>query len=685
MLRLMPRSLPTPPAFVFPLRQVHLDFHTSPHIPDVGREFDAREFAATMKRAHVNSVTVFAKCHHGMCYFPTKTGTPHPALGGRDQLGEMIEALHREGIRAPIYTTVAWEEDVAQRFPQWRQLRADGTFARATNADPTRPPHPGGWWFNDWLNPDYQDYIEAHTREICARYAVDGIFYDIVFYAGGAHHSDAARKLRAKHKLLGEDAATFRRFEALAQDQFCRRFTKLLRGLKPKASVFYNSGFDVTMDASVGGRVRNRHMTHLEIESLPSGFWGYYHFPRLARSAGHWGRPWLGMTGRFQKMWGDFGGIKPQPALEFECFRSQALGGGNSVGDQLPPRGKLDAAAYALIGAVYAQCAAAEPFYAGSERLCQVGILTADHPARDAARAQRSDEGAIQMCEESHYEADLLDELDDFAPYALLMLPDATVISPKVHAKLRKFYQRGGKLIVSHHGGRDAAGNWALDFLPLAFAGEGQLFPSYWRTREDFWAEFSASDRVVYAQGTNVRPGRGTEILVDRVLPYFNRTDLTFSSHFQTPPVAQPDRFPAVVAGKNFVYFADPIFREYREAGNTAVRDVWRRVMARLIGPASLGDGLPTTMLSVPRRRKRDLILTLLHYIPLRKALEVDVLEERMGFAGESLRLPPAAQTVRVFGSGEALPRNADGSFALPIAKGRLLLEVPDFFARSPS
>jgi hypothetical protein len=33
-----------------PLRQVHLDFHTSPHIPDVGREFDAARFAATYWR-----------------------------------------------------------------------------------------------------------------------------------------------------------------------------------------------------------------------------------------------------------------------------------------------------------------------------------------------------------------------------------------------------------------------------------------------------------------------------------------------------------------------------------------------------------------------------------------------------------------------------------------------------------
>jgi hypothetical protein len=84
--------------------------------------------------------------------------------------------------------------------------------------------------------------------------------------------------------------------------------------------------------------------------------------------------------------------------------------------------------------------------------------------------------------------------------------------------------------------------------------------------------------------------------------------------------------------------------------------------------------------LCVPRRRGRDLLLTLLHYVPLRKALDIDVIEERMSFAGESLDLPANAKTVRVFGTGETLPVNSDGSFILPVTKGRLLLEVPEFF-----
>ena len=60
-------------------RQVHLDFHTSPFIGDVGRDFDPQVFAARIEEARVDSITVFAKGHYGMSYYPTKVGTQHPA------------------------------------------------------------------------------------------------------------------------------------------------------------------------------------------------------------------------------------------------------------------------------------------------------------------------------------------------------------------------------------------------------------------------------------------------------------------------------------------------------------------------------------------------------------------------------------------------------------------------------
>jgi hypothetical protein len=190
-----------------------------------------------------------------------------------------------------------------------------------------------------------------------------------------------------------------------------------------------------------------------------------------------------------------------------------------------------------------------------------------------------------------------------------------------------------------------------------------------------------AGDKVFYQRGLNVRGGKGTRTLAERVLPYFQRTDEHFSSHAQTPPVAAVSGWPAVIEGKGFVYFTDPVFREYRRSGNIPARDMVKMAAERLVGPPSFGAGLPTTVLVVPRRRERDLILTLLHYVPVRKSLEIDVIEERMGFAGMELKLNRMPSEIRVFGTGERLARTGTG-FLLPQASGRLLLESRGYFAR---
>src|SRR5207248_8363824 len=94
--RLRPGASDVPMPIDLRYRQIHLDFHTGPWIPDVGADFDAREFARTMKRANVDSVTVFAKCHHGHLYYNTNRPERHPGLRkGLDLLAGQVEALHR--------------------------------------------------------------------------------------------------------------------------------------------------------------------------------------------------------------------------------------------------------------------------------------------------------------------------------------------------------------------------------------------------------------------------------------------------------------------------------------------------------------------------------------------------------------------------------------------------------------
>ena len=88
-------------------RQVHLDFHTSELIEDIGKSFSKKQFQKALQIGNVNSINIFAKCHHGWTYYPSKIGERHPHLDF-DLLGQQIEVCHEIGVTAQAYVTVGW-------------------------------------------------------------------------------------------------------------------------------------------------------------------------------------------------------------------------------------------------------------------------------------------------------------------------------------------------------------------------------------------------------------------------------------------------------------------------------------------------------------------------------------------------------------------------------------------------
>jgi hypothetical protein len=160
------------------------------------------------------------------------------------------------------------------------------------------------------------------------------------------------------------------------------------------------------------------------------------------------------------------------------------------------------------------------------------------------------------------------------------------------------------------------------------------------------------------------------------VPPYFRRSDFRFCSHFQTPPRKEPSAFPAVLRKDNCVLFTDPIFREYRRYGSVFLRDAWKTVMESLAGKPAMGAGLPASVHVYPRYREEDLFLTLIHYIPVRKALEIDVIDERQGFEGMVLDFEASGKTLHDWETGRPLDEVSPGRWKLPPKKGRLLLST---------
>lgn len=97
-------------------RQVHLDFHTSEAIPGIGSRFSKPQFQNMLRAGHVDSITVFSKCHHGWAYHPSEANETHPHLSF-DLLGEMIAAAHEIDVKTPVYLSAGLDEKLARRHP----------------------------------------------------------------------------------------------------------------------------------------------------------------------------------------------------------------------------------------------------------------------------------------------------------------------------------------------------------------------------------------------------------------------------------------------------------------------------------------------------------------------------------------------------------------------------------------
>src|SRR5579883_1592860 len=286
-------------------RQIHLDFHTSPDILGVGADFDPEEFVTTLEKAHVNSITCFARCHHGLIYYDTKLNPErrHPHLT-RDLLKDQIAACHARNIRVPIYTTVQWDHFTANEHPEWLILDENGYPIGTRTIE-------AGFYRQLCLNSPYRDFLKAHTREILETLPVDGFFFDIV-----QPRECACRYCRSLMEAEGLDptnAEARRGFALQTINRFKTDMSGFVRELNPEASIYYNAG-----------RIGTRHRevahaySHFELETLPSGGWGYLHFPVSMRYARNLGNDCLAQTGKFHTSWGDFHSFKNLPALQYE-------------------------------------------------------------------------------------------------------------------------------------------------------------------------------------------------------------------------------------------------------------------------------------------------------------------------------------------------------------------------------
>ncbi len=612
-------------------RKVHLDMHLPEDLEGMFANFDPVEYVRTLREAHVNSVTIFAHCHHGNCYYDTAVGHKHSQLQ-TDYLREVTEEAHRHGIAVMAYFSCCWNARGGQEHPEWTQRDAEGNPR----------PHPRYWWWM-CLNSPYRDFLTAMVREVAEGYPVDGLWFDITYvHPQGCYCEHCQRLYRDQY---GADmpvkpapgtlqARRLYDFRVATETGFRSELVRLIKSINPELLVSWNHAGDVTqcyLDSDAEADILFRE-THTPENWLPSF---------QARWFQHFGKTFEGCTSRFHYGgWSSFTYKHPEK-LRIEAATALAHGGIIDIGDQSMPDGTLDNHAYELIGSVYEQAEELEKHCRDTESVPNLAILHSsrahhlsqwflDHPSR---RSLTSVFGAARILSEGHLHFDIISEraLDRLGDYHAVIIPDQLVLTEDESAALRAYVEGGGGLMASYRCGmRDEdGGELAPTFLREVCGVEPLRFAEYscgYVTDLEFEAPLPDAPVLFRSPGEAGSPlaipalecqPLSAEPIASLTHPVYERTPQHYFAANNAPP-GPPSGYGSIFRNRlgegTVIYFPFALFKFYWLDSYYLLRDLTLPLVHSVAPHQELYADAPSHVEVVLRRRGQTRFVHLINY-----------------------------------------------------------------------
>ncbi len=643
----------------FPKRQVHLDFHTSPDIENIGKNFSKENFQAALKEGNLESITIFAKCHHSMCFYPTKVGTMHPHLDF-DLTGAMIDAAHEVGVRAPIYITAGWSHEDAEKHPEWRMVQKDGTELTMKEFDPSATddtPKPHCHWRMLCINDggEYAQHIYDITEEVCQRYeVVDGLFYDICGF-GEACYCESCIKGMKEMGLDPSNDEDAKKYYIIKRSAFMQKCNDILKKYHPDATVFYNGN-----GAHQYKTYAHDYQTHFEMEDLPTAWGGYDKLPMRAKYFGKKDKGIIGMTGKFHLEWGEFGGFKSGDALKFETALMALYGAGASIGDHMHPDGMMEMQTYKNIGKAYKYLEQIAPFCYGGNPISDIGIYASD--------VVDANEGVSNILLQNQLDYDVVTD-NDFGRFKTVIIPGKATFEKETLSALEEYVKDGGNLVLM----ADALvedGKFLLD-LGFEYIGESEFDC-------DYLVPTVKRENLPDAPMLCNYPGHrvsapDAKVSAEFITPYFSRTYAHFCGHKNTPHDKNSKPYPAIAAKGNVVYIAHPLGEEYLEYGSPYHKNYFMLALDmvhtdRVLSVKGLGAQGRCTV--IEQADKNRYCLNIAYASPIRRGV-AEIIEDIMPVynIGVELKTEKKIKKVYVGLTGEKLKFTQKGgkvNFVLP-------------------
>lgn len=609
------------------------DFHTMPACPDVGRDFDFDKITDKIKECGVDYVVFPARCNLGVAYYDTDVGIRHPSLK-YDLWGKLSEACHKKGIALSAYINVGISHEEGLLHRDWTVVTPEGYAYR--------PPFQSSWFRNMCYNSPYAGHLLQMVGELVNGYDIDGFFFDC-FSVCQCVGSECVKEM----KVLGidwNDKDARSQFAQMSQLRLMNKLSKKIKDSGKDLLVYFNGpSFADQKDAG----------SYLEHECLPTGGWGYDALPTYARYSRNLGKPVLNMTGRFHESWGDFGGLRTEHSLEYDCINGIANCMRTTIGDHFHPRGDINQPMFDLIRKIYGRLQKLEPWVDGAKQVVDIAVIVSKSAFQCSDPSYASSlltaYGASRMLCELKQQFDILTPDRDFAQYKVLVLADNVTISNAMAKKIRAFLAKGGSVISTGCAGLDPeCKKFALKEWGITFEGESPHDPAYMAPPVGkLAAGFPDMPLTLYERGTQIKPGKGTAVLAEIIAPYYNH-GFDGEHYFGYLPPDKKTGKPAITRKGNVVHFAHPTFITYHKHAQVPMKALFGNILAELLpNPAVKIPDMPSFGRVTVTEQPGRMMVYLMSYVPEKRGAMIEMIEEPIELNNLDIAVKVGSRKVR--------------------------------------
>lgn len=430
-------------------------------------EFEPIKYVELMKTAGVQSAMVYANSHVGCCYWPTKTGHMHLGLKGRDIFGDIGRLCHKEGIDFIAYYSLVYNNWAYDYNTSWKIIDVDGKGSRDKKFNSLI----SGRYGVCCPNTGYRDFSVAQIEELCQNYEFEGIFFDMLFWPGICYCPACRKRFLDETgenvpEIIDWNDPLWLKFQQKREEwmtEFAELATQTVKRIKPDATVLHNSNPPILFPAYFGS-------SSLILEACDYLGGDFYatnlHTSYVCKMFYNTSKnlPFEYYTSRCDpNLHDDHVSMKHTDQLKLDNYISLAHNGAFLFIDAVDPDGTLNPETYKIMGEVFKESEAYEP-YIGGEMVSDVAVyysLNSKMDPKDSGKSARELSmkmphmdaalGASRVLKENHIPFTVISEnnLEDLSKYQILVLPDVTMLKEEEAEAVRRFVKEGGSLYAS--------------------------------------------------------------------------------------------------------------------------------------------------------------------------------------------------------------------------------------------